>query len=100
MILFNAVAVFLGLGYGMLFPAYNTLFVNLAPHNRRATASSTFLTTWDVGIGLGLIIGGKLGDTRGGLPLSFLVGGIIAVISIVYFIKITIPHYEKNKLIS
>jgi MFS family permease len=100
MILFNAVAVFLGLGYGMLFPAYNTLFVNLAPHHRRATASSTFLTTWDVGIGLGLIIGGKLGDTRGGLPLSFLVGGIIAVISIVYFIKITIPHYEKNKLIS
>jgi MFS family permease len=100
MILFNAVAVFLGLGYGMLFPAYNTLFVNLAPHHRRATASSTFLTTWDVGIGLGLIIGGKLGDTRGGLPLSFLVGGIIAGISIVYFIKITIPHYEKNKLIS
>ncbi|HOF98866.1 MAG: MFS transporter [Paludibacteraceae bacterium] len=100
MILFYVVAVFLGLGYGMLFPAYNTLFVNLAPHNRRATASSTFLTTWDVGIGLGLIIGGKLGDTHGGLSLSFLTGGLIAFSSLVYFIKITAPHYKKNTIIT
>nr|MBP7369352.1 MFS transporter [Paludibacteraceae bacterium] len=81
-------------------PAYNTLFVNLAPHNRRATASSTFLTTWDVGIGLGLIIGGKLGDTHGGLSLSFLTGGLIAFSSLVYFIKITAPHYKKNTIIT
>jgi MFS family permease len=100
MILFYVVAVFLGLGYGMLFPAYNTLFVNLAPHNRRATASSTFLTTWDVGIGLGLIIGGKLGDTHNGLSLSFLTGGLIAFSSLVYFIKITAPHYKKNTIIT
>jgi len=97
-VLFYTIAVFLGVGYGMLFPAYNTLFVNLAPNNRRATASSTFLTTWDIGIGLGLILGGKIGDTQGGLSLSYFTSGLIAIISFVYFLKIAGPHFEKNKL--
>ncbi len=98
-ILFYAVAVSLGVGYGMLFPAYNTLFVNLAPHNRRATASSTYLTSWDIGLGLGLIVGGRIADTAGGLPLSYLVGAFSVAISFVLFKKITAPHYERNKLV-
>ena len=98
-ILFYAVAVSLGVGYGMLFPAYNTLFVNLAPHNRRATASSTYLTSWDIGLGLGLILGGRIADTAGGLPLSYLVGAFSVAVSLVLFRKITAPHYERNKLV-
>lgn len=98
-ILFYGVAVSLGVGYGMLFPAYNTLFVNLAPHNRRATASSTYLTSWDIGLGLGLILGGRIADTAGGLPLSYLVGAFSVAISFVLFKKITAPHYERNKLV-
>ena len=98
-ILFYGVAVSLGVGYGMLFPAYNTLFVNLAPHNRRATASSTYLTSWDIGLGLGLIVGGRIADTAGGLPLSYLVGAFSVAISFVLFKKITAPHYERNKLV-
>lgn len=98
-LLFYGVAVLLGVGYGMLFPAYNTLFVNLAPHNRRATASSTYLTSWDIGIGLGLIVGGRIADTEGGLPLSYLVGAFAVALSLVVFHKITAPHYEKNKLV-
>lgn len=98
-ILFYGVAVSLGVGYGMLFPAYNTLFVNLAPHNRRATASSTYLTSWDIGLGLGLILGGRIADTAGGLPLSYLVGAFSVAVSLVLFRKITAPHYERNKLV-
>ena len=53
-ILFFMVALLLGVGFGTMFPAFNTLFVNLAPNNQRGTATSTYLTSWDVGIGIGL----------------------------------------------
>ena len=97
-VLFYGVAVLLGIGYGMIFPAFNTLFVNLALNNRRATASSTYLTSWDLGVGTGLIIGGYFADTAGGLPLSFLVGALLSAFSFVFFISIAGPHYLKNKL--
>lgn len=97
-VLFYVVAVTLGVGYGMLFPAYNTLFVNLAPHNRRATASSTYLTSWDIGVGLGLVLGGRIADTVGGLPFSYLVGTFSVGMSVLFFKKMAAPHYEKNKL--
>lgn len=95
---FYLVPFLLGVGYGMMFPAYNTLFVNLAPHNRRATASSTYLTSWDVGIGIGLISGGKIADSAGGLPFAYLFGAIAATISFFIFIKIATPHFLQNKL--
>ena len=96
--LFYGVAVVLGVGYGMLFPAYNTLFVNLAANNRRATASSTYLTSWDIGIGVGLVLGGRLADSNGGLPLAYLVGAFAVSFSFVLFNRIVGPHFEKYKL--
>lgn len=97
MILFYTMALIFGIGYGMMFPAYNTLFVNLAPHNRRATASSTYLTSWDIGVGIGLILGGSLADL-GGFSLAFFFGFITTAISTFIFVKKAGPHFEKNKL--
>jgi len=96
--LFYCIAIILGVGYGMIFPAYNTLFVNLAQNNRRATASSTYLTSWDLGIGVGLILGGILADSHGGLPFAFVVGGIASGVSFLFFRKIAGPHFVRNKL--
>ncbi len=97
-ILFYIISVIIGFGYGMLFPAYNALFVQLAPHNRRATASSTYMTSWDVGIGFGLIFGGIIADKSGSLGFSFMVGALAVSASLVFFIRIASPHYLKNKL--
>lgn len=96
-ILFYLVAVLLGVGYGMIFPAYNTLFVDIAPHNRRATASSTYLTSWDIGIGLGLVFGGSLSDWFG-FPFTYEVSMVLVLISTVFFARKGGPHFEKNKL--
>jgi MFS family permease len=96
--LFYVVAIILGVGYGMLFPAYNTLFVNLAQNNRRATASSTYLTSWDLGVGFGLVIGGTLADALGGLPLAYLVGALTTGISFLFFKSVAGPHFDRNKL--
>jgi MFS family permease len=96
--IFYVIALLLGIGYGFIFPAYNTLFVNLAANNRRATASSTYMTSWDIGVGIGLVLGGRLADSNGGLQLAYLLGGIITLSSYIYFVKIAGPHYTKNKL--
>ena len=44
-ILFFGIALLMGIGFGIMFPAFNTLFVNLAPNNQRGTATSTYLTS-------------------------------------------------------
>lgn len=51
-------AVLLGLGNGHMMPAIQNMFVNLAPNNRRGTANASFLTSWDLGVGLGVLVGG------------------------------------------
>lgn len=97
-VLFLIIPMILGVGYGFTFPAYNTLFMNLAPHNRRATASSTFMTSWDTGVGVGLIAGGALGDSEGGLALAFGVGGLLIVLSYAVFHYAAGPHFNQHKL--
>ncbi len=98
LVLFYVLSLILGLGYGLLFPAYNTVFVNLAPNNRRATASSTYMTSWDIGIGIGLVAGGWIADHLGGLQMSFLAGTIAVILSLLFYMRIAGPHYLKNKL--
>jgi len=93
---FFVVALMIGVGYGMMFPAYNTLFVDLAPHNRRATASSTYLTSWDLGIGLGLFLGGYLGEISS-YAMAFLIGAVMVFVSAGLFSVVTIPHFKRNK---
>lgn len=95
--LFYGCAFLLGMGYGTLFPAYNSLFVDLAPHNRRATASSTYLTTWDVGIGLGLVAGGRIGQVSG-YYVAFFMGGAMVFISLLLFSLLAAPYFKRNRL--
>jgi hypothetical protein len=96
-IAFFAVALLLGIGFGIMFPAYNTLFVNLAPNSQRGTATSTYLTSWDVGIGIGMLTGGYIAEVST-FDKAYLFGACLTIVSMLYFnIKVT-PHYHKNKL--
>ncbi len=96
-LVFFGVAILLGVGYGMIFPAYNTLFVDLAPNNRRATASSTYLTSWDLGIGIGLVFGGSMSGWFG-FPITYEVGMLLVLVSTVFFIRKAGPAFQRNKL--
>ena len=64
-----------GYGYGTMFPAYNTLFINLAPNSRRATANATYLTGWDVGIGGGMLLGGYISEY--GYLYCYMLGAVL-----------------------
>ncbi|MBP6065994.1 MFS transporter [Bacteroides sp.] len=96
-VLFFAIALLLGMGFGTMFPAFNTLFVNLAPHNQRGTATSTYLTSWDYGIGIGLIGGGYLAEITS-FDAAYFAGACLTVVSAFYFNLKVAPHYHKNKL--
>lgn len=97
-IMYYVVAFMLGYGYGTLFPAMNTLFINLAPHNRRATANSMYLTGWDVGIGIGAFLGGYVSEHYNFVSV-YIIGFVCAVIALIVFISYVTPHFIKNKLV-
>lgn len=90
-------AFLVGFGYGTMFPAYNTLFINLAPNSRRATASATYLTGWDVGIGLGMLFGGKVAEMWG-LQMVYILDVVLAAVAFVWFVAVAAPHFNRNKL--
>ena len=96
-ILFFLISLLLGIGFGTMFPAYNTLFVNLAPNSQRGTATSTYLTSWDVGLGIGMLAGGYIAEIST-FRMAYLYGAILTVISIGYFHFKAGPHFEKNRL--
>ena len=95
--LFFSVALLLGIGFGTMFPAYNTLFVNLAPNNQRATATSTYLTSWDVGLGIGMLLGGYIAEIAS-FRDAYLFGAILTIVSMTYFHLKAGPHFQRNKL--
>ena len=96
-VVFFAVALLLGVGFGIMFPAYNTLFVNLAPNSQRGTATSTYLTSWDVGIGIGMLTGGYIAEVST-FDKAYLFGACLTIVSMLYFNGKVAPHYHKNKL--
>ena len=80
-----------------MFPAYNTLFVNLAPNKQRGTATSTYLTSWDAGIGIGMLAGGYIADISS-FGRAYLCGACLTLVSALYFHLKVSPHYHKHKL--
>ena len=53
-------AVLIGWGNGHYWPAIQNMIINIARKDERGTANSTTLTAWDLGIGLGVLLGGVL----------------------------------------
>lgn len=96
--LYIGIALSQGVAFGTMFPAFNTLFVNLASNNQRATATSTYLTSWDVGIGIGLMMGGSIAQEFGGFNHAYLFGACLTVISTLFFLIKAGPHFNRNKL--
>ena len=95
--LFFGVALFMGIGFGSMFPAFNTMFVNLASNNQRATATSTYLTCWDTGAGLGIVLGGYIAQ-HSDFQTAFFFCACLIVVSAFSFIRIITPYFHKHKV--
>ena len=62
---FYASALLVGLGNGHLWPAFQNMIISVAHHNERGTANSTLLTSWDLGMGIGIVLGGVIAEYLG-----------------------------------
>ena len=90
-------AVLLGLGNGHMMPAIQNMFVNLAPHNRRGTANASFLTSWDLGIGFGVLVGGisvELYDYFAAFWIAF----IMNALGVLFFFAFVKQDYTNKRL--
>lgn len=62
---FYVSALLIGLGNGRMYPAFLNMFISVARHDQRGTANSSILTSWDIGMGLGILLGGILSQYLG-----------------------------------
>lgn len=90
-------AAILGMAYGFICPAFQTMFINLAKHNQRGTANSTYLTAWDLGIGTGVLIGGQIAQSAT-FSAAYILGLILIIVGLIMFRFITASYYRHNKL--
>lgn len=58
-------ALLIGLGNGHMWPAFQNMTINVAANNQRGTANSTILISWDIGMGLGILVGGVVSELLG-----------------------------------
>ncbi len=96
--IYYTIALIAGIGYGVAYPAFQTLFINMASHNQRGTANSTYYTAFDTGVGTGMLLAGKIA-AMASLGAAFGFSAIACFIAIFYYAKISVASYEKHKLV-
>ncbi len=95
---FLAIGLMQGLTYGLLQPSFNTLFVRLAPENRRGAATSMFLMSNDLGIGIGMLIGSMVAARYGGYYAMYRLGALLSLLALLLFLGKTKSHYLKHRV--
>ncbi|MCL2677857.1 MAG: MFS transporter [Clostridiales bacterium] len=78
-------AVCLGVGMGLMSPVAQAMSVRSAPPERRGAANSTFLCSFDLGIGGGAALAGLLLHFLGDYPRMFLVMALPMIASVLLF---------------
>lgn len=90
-------ALIIGLGNGHMFPAFQTMFINLASHEQRGTANSTLLVSWDIGVGLGILVGGVLAEYSG-YHSAFWGAWVVNLIGVIFFLGVARKQFIKYRL--
>lgn len=90
-------ALIIGLGNGHMFPAFQTMFLNLASNDQRGTANSTLLVSWDIGVGLGILAGGSVAEHLG-YHAAFWTAFAVNLAGVIFFYLYSRQNFLKNKL--
>ena len=92
-------ALLIGLGNGHMYPAFQNMIIKTAYHNERGTANSTLLTCWDIGVGLGIMIGGIVAEYFG-YTMAFWTMVGVHFAGLVLFFAQTRPFFLKHQVLS
>ena len=89
-------ACLIGLGNGHLYPAFLNMFINVARHDQRGTANSSILTGWDLGFGIGCLLGGVVAE-HFGYNGTFWMVAIENAASVLLFFAASKQFFEKRR---
>jgi len=88
---------FVGLGFGVSIPAFQTQFINMTTPEKRGSANSTFFIAIDLGLGIGMVASGKFVEQLG-FQKMFFVAAILCIIALIYYYSISRYTYNSNRI--
>ncbi|SEN87188.1 Predicted arabinose efflux permease, MFS family [Mesobacillus persicus] len=94
--LFLVAAAFAGLGWGTLFPSFQTIAITVAHPKRRPVATATFLSIYDIGIGLGSFLVG-LAAANLSIGTLYLFSSVYILIGLVIYHLLQGRYLKKDK---
>lgn len=86
-------ALLIGLGNGHLWPAFQNMIIGIARKDERGTANSTILTSWDLGMGMGILLGGIVAE-HFGYDTAFWMMTAAHVCGLISFVLVTKRGYN------
>ena len=90
-------ALLIGLGNGHMWPAFQNMTICVAHNNQRGTANSAILISWDIGMGLGILLGGVIAEYLG-YDASFWTVVIINAAGVATFFAATKAFFLQRRL--
>jgi MFS family permease len=92
-VLFYMSAIIIGFGNGVIFPTFQSMINNLADSAHRGAANSTLYTAVDLGMGLGMIIGGLIAQHIS-ISAIFWVNALVCSAGLLFFRTVVLDYYE------
>lgn len=79
-----------------MWPAFQNMTINVATNRQRGTANSTILVSWDVGMGLGILLGGVISELLGYSAAFWTVAAVNAVGVALFFMATRQFFLQRN----
>ncbi len=90
---FHFTALILGVGFGIISPTFQAMANNKIEPAKRGAVNSTYLTFFDTGVGIGMLIFGVLFELVG-YAQTFYLSSIIQIFALIVFLIYTLPKYN------
>ncbi|MDE6236628.1 MAG: MFS transporter [Muribaculaceae bacterium] len=90
-------ALLIGLGNGRMYPAFLNMFIKVARNDQRGTANSSILISWDLGMGIGILLGGLIAEYTS-FSAAFWVTAGMQIAGTLLYLLFTRYFYMKRKL--
>ena len=90
-------ALLIGLGNGHMWPAFQNMILSVAHNNQRGTANSTILISWDIGVGIGILLGGFIAEHLG-YDCTFWTVAVVNAMGVLTYFAATRQFFLKRNL--
>lgn len=90
---FHSTALILGVGFGIISPTFQAMANKKIEPAKRGAVNSTYLTFFDTGVGIGMLIFGVLFELVG-YAETFYLSSVIQIVALIVFLIYTMPKYN------